>query len=103
MRLAPLWLMAALACCAAAPGAAVASSPALRWNAFGVEAYLDAEGRCMCASATPSRSRATGTVPNAYSACGPGNHSRSNACRASTAVSGALRPLVAGDVDRVDH
>lgn len=96
-------LVALYVCLVAAPGGASASDDGLRWNAFTVNAYLDDE------AALHVRERHaivfTGDMNGAERVFGlrAGESLTLVGVSRVDSSTGALRPLVPGDLDQVDH
>src|SRR5262245_31479447 len=103
MRRASAWLIAALVFGAAAPGLTAADGKVLHWNAFTVDAFLDADG------AVPVSERQamvfSGDWNGAERVFGlkSGQSLELERVARVDPTSGALRPLEAGALDRVDQ
>src|SRR5262245_49791417 len=103
MRRASAWLLAALVCGAAAPGVAAAERQALHWSAFTVDAFLDADGALHVSERHAIVFSGDWNGAERVFGLKSGQSLELERVARVDSASGALRPLTAGALDRVDE
>ncbi|HKP61853.1 MAG TPA: DUF2207 domain-containing protein [Polyangiales bacterium] len=103
MRRASAWLIAALVCGAAAPGVASADKKELHWNAFTVDAFLDADGALHVSERHAIVFSGDWNGAERVFGLKSGQSLELERVARVDPTSGALRPLTAGGLQRVDQ